>query len=102
MIYAYYLFSLAADIPDIDAGDTPTGDTSPKLPVPAKMSDLDEQESKHFLARMVDAFWRLHNARPSNTMLAPACLPGNGQWLSFMMWCNNFLKVVTNVGETAI
>ncbi len=62
---------------DVESGATPTTDANPTQPlVPAKMSDLDTQESKHFLARMVDAFWRLHGARPSNTMLAPACLPG--------------------------
>lgn len=61
----------------MDSGDTPTADSSPAKPlIPSKMSDLDEQESRHFLARMVDAFWRLHGTRPSNSMLAPACLPG--------------------------
>ncbi|XP_033099816.1 E3 ubiquitin-protein ligase UBR4-like [Anneissia japonica] len=48
--------------------------TSPMEPL--KLSDLNEEENQHFLVKMVDAFWRLHDSKPSLSILAPACLPG--------------------------
>ncbi|CAL1532573.1 unnamed protein product [Lymnaea stagnalis] len=37
---------------------------------------LTEAEKGHFTSRLVEIFWRLHSAKPSNPMLAPVCLPG--------------------------
>ncbi|XP_046403829.1 E3 ubiquitin-protein ligase UBR4 isoform X2 [Ischnura elegans] len=31
---------------------------------------------KHFIEKLMDAMWRLHQAQPSNLALAPVCIPG--------------------------
>ena len=41
-----------------------------------KMVQLDAGEKKHMMVQLVNAFWKLHAAKPTNTMLAAVCLPG--------------------------
>ena len=40
------------------------------------MHSLTDHEKLHFTSRLMEAFWRLHAAKPANPMLAPVCLPG--------------------------
>ncbi|XP_071445233.1 E3 ubiquitin-protein ligase UBR4 isoform X2 [Hetaerina americana] len=42
-----------------------TSDKQPSTPV-----------EKHFIEKLMDAMWRLHQAQPSNLALAPVCIPG--------------------------
>lgn len=44
----------------------------------AAASELQQEagEGQHFVVQMLEAFWRLHAARPHNAALAPTCLPG--------------------------
>ncbi|XP_033643062.1 E3 ubiquitin-protein ligase UBR4-like [Asterias rubens] len=60
------------ELTDLEANE----DESTMETTNSKLTELTDQEAKHFLSRMLEAFWRLHAARPANTMLAPACLPG--------------------------
>ncbi|CAH1787172.1 unnamed protein product, partial [Owenia fusiformis] len=34
------------------------------------------EEMQHFMAQLLDAFWRLHGSKPANPALAPVCMPG--------------------------
>ncbi|GFR97962.1 E3 ubiquitin-protein ligase UBR4, partial [Elysia marginata] len=47
-----------------------------KVCVPQHLYSLTEAEQSHFTSRLMEAFWRLHAAKPANSMLAPVCLPG--------------------------
>ena len=45
--------------------------------VTANWSVSDNKDSRHFVTMLTEAFWVLHSTKPSNSMLAPVCLPGN-------------------------
>ncbi|GFN91871.1 E3 ubiquitin-protein ligase ubr4 [Plakobranchus ocellatus] len=47
-----------------------------KVCVQQHLRSLTEAEQAHFTSRLMEAFWRLHAAKPANPMLAPVCLPG--------------------------
>lgn len=47
-----------------------------KVCIPQHLYSLTEAEQSHFTSRLMEAFWRLHAAKPANPMLAPVCLPG--------------------------
>ena len=44
--------------------------------VTANWSVADNKDSRHFVTMLTEAFWVLHSTKPSNSMLAPVCLPG--------------------------
>ena len=46
------------------------------LPWVEKEVFLNQAESRHFAAQLVQIFWRLLLARPQNVALAPVGLPG--------------------------
>ncbi|KAI0242917.1 E3 ubiquitin-protein ligase UBR4 [Lamellibrachia satsuma] len=41
-----------------------------------KLLQLEEKETCHFVAALMEAFWRLHASKPTNPMITPVCLPG--------------------------
>ena len=72
------------ELEQLDASTSPTSSSSSsgsksneaKVCIPQHMYSLTEAEQAHFTSRLMEAFWRLHAAKPANPMLAPVCLPG--------------------------
>ncbi|RUS88506.1 hypothetical protein EGW08_003764 [Elysia chlorotica] len=69
---------LETEQPETSSGSsTSSGDKEEaKVCVPPHLFSLTEAEQNHFTSRLMEAFWRLHAAKPANSMLAPVCLPG--------------------------
>lgn len=53
---------------------------------PGQYLKLSTDEKREFVAQLSDAFWYLHANRPSNSLTAPACMPGTVP--SYLIWLN--------------
>ena len=74
IVRTFLYLLLGLEVTDLEAEDLK--ETEIILPTASKLVKLDSTEQSHFMVQLLEAFLKLHDTKPVNPMLAPACIPG--------------------------